>query len=430
MKQSNASWVERAKKVMPGGVNSPVRSFSGVGGNPIVVTRAEGPYFYDVTGRRYIDLVCSWGALIHGHRHPTIQRALEEGLHRATSFGVTCPEEIQLAETICELVAGIEMVRLVNSGTEACMSAVRLARAVTGRDKIVKFEGHYHGHADAFLVSAGSGVAHLPVSTSLGIPKAVVQETLVLPFNNKEEVAALFEQYGKTIAAVIVECVPGNMGLVEPNPDFLLQLRATTQKYGSLLIMDEVITGFRLAAGGAQALYHILPDLTCLGKIIGGGLPVGAYGGKRQYMNLISPLGSVYQAGTLSGNPLAATAGRAALQLIQEDKNFYSNLNSKMVCWKEALQQEIKKSGYDACVVQMGSMLSLYFCSSPPRNYQEAKKANSERFKKFFWALLEDGVYYPPSPFESCFLSSAHTEEVLEYVIKASLKALKQACAE
>jgi glutamate-1-semialdehyde 2,1-aminomutase len=420
--------LNRSRQVTPGGVNSPVRSFKHVGGNAFVAKRGEGPYIYDVDGNKFIDLVCSWGALIHGHNHPRIRLAIQSALEDGTSFGITCKKEVELCEALTRSVSGLQMVRLVNSGTEACMSAIRLARGVTGRDIIVKFDGCYHGHGDSFLVGAGSGVAALPVSESAGVTKKILQDTVVLPFNDIKAAEATFDRLDGQIAGVILEVVCGNVGVIAPDPEFLLALRTLTQKSKSLLIFDEVMTGFRLSLNGAQGLYGIQPDLITLGKIIGGGLPVGAYGGRAELMQSVAPLGAVYQAGTLSGNPLSAAAGLASVELILENERFlYQSLDAYAHEWKSQLDAHIKWKGYPASVAQMGSMVSVFFTPTLPRNYDDVKKIDKEKFKKFFWGLMERGVYYPPSPFEACFLSVAHDQEIIEKVSEASRAALDEA---
>ena len=418
----------RAQTVMPGGVNSPVRSFRSVGGDPFIAQRGEGAFIFDVDGNKYIDLVCSWGALIHGHSRSEIVAAVEKALKSGASFGVTCEIEIALGEAIKSAVSTVELVRLVNSGTEACMSAIRLARGYTGRELIVKFDGHYHGHGDSFLVGAGSGVATLHQSESAGVPQSTVERSLVVPFNDREAIKKLFKDYGSRIAAVILEPVSGNMGCVLPDPEFLRDLRRLTTEHKSLLIFDEVMTGFRLGRSGAQGLYAIDPDLSCFGKVIGGGLPLAAYGGRKEIMSSVSPLGPVYQAGTLSGNPLASAAGLASLQIIEKtERDLFPYLDSISSEWKSALQSHIRLKGYPVSVSQIGSMLSVFFRPEPPRNFAEAKESDLPRFKKFFWSLLRRGVYYPPSQYEACFLSSAHGEELMETVADASLKALDEA---
>lgn len=414
--------LERARKILPGGVNSPVRSFQSVGGKAFVASHGQGPYIFDIDRNRYIDLVCSWGPLIHGHAHPEILEALRRRMEAGLSFGVSSEIELQLSEKISKAVPSMEMLRLVNSGTEACMSVIRLARAYTGRRIIVKFEGHYHGHSDSFLVAAGSGLATLGVSSSAGVDQT---QTIVLPFNDVEALELTFNKFGQEIAAVILEVVAGNMGLVLPDLSFLQKLRSITQSHGSLLIFDEVITGFRLSWGGAQGLYGITPELSCFGKTIGGGLPVGAYGGKREIMSLVSPLGPVYQAGTLSGNPLAAQAGLTTLEMIEREADlFYQRLDSLTAEWASLLKSHIEHKGYPVSVVQCGSLLSVFFRPEPPRNFKEVKESDIGRFQSFFWKLIDLGVYFPPSAFETCFISAAHDEKVIEELSKACISAL------
>ncbi|TVQ79182.1 MAG: glutamate-1-semialdehyde-2,1-aminomutase [Bradymonadales bacterium] len=418
---------QRARKCMPGGVSSPVRSFSGVGGEAFVAARAEGPFLFDVDGNRYIDLVGSWGPMIHGHNPPEVVEAVRAAIDRGFSYGVTCETEIELCESIVESVPSCEMIRLVNSGTEACMSALRLARAVTDRDLILKFEGHYHGHADSFLINAGSGLATFGTASSAGIPETQTKSTLTIPFNSVEAVEKVFSDFGDRIAGVFLEVVTGNMGVVRPDLDFLSKLRESCDRYQSLLIFDEVMTGFRLSLAGAQGVYPIKPDLSCFGKVIGGGFPVGAYGGRRDLMEWVAPLGQMYQAGTLSGNPIGTAAGLASLNLIRKDPNlFYQKLDHAGSEWRSRLEAHISHRSYPVCVEQEGSMLSLFFCPEKPRNYREVQKTDLNRFKKFFWALLEKGVYYPPSAFESCFLSSALETSLMEQVMEASTEALDE----
>jgi len=418
---------EQARKILPGGVNSPVRSFSAVGGQAFVATRGQGPYLYDADGNKYIDLVCSWGPLIHGHNHPIIRMAIEKALQNGTSFGVNSEIEIQLGQKLVDSIPSLEMLRLVNSGTEACMSAIRLARAATKREYIIKFEGHYHGHADSFLVAAGSGLASFGMSSSAGVPEKISAETLILPFNNVAALEECFSKYGNQIAGVILEVVTGNMGVVAPDLSFLKKLRELSKQYSSVLIFDEVMTGFRLSLSGAQGLYGIEPDLSCFGKIIGGGLPVGAYGGKKEIMQLVSPLGPMYQAGTLSGNPLCAAAGLASLELILEDsKIFYQRLDAGASEWRSLMEAHITRHSYPVSVAQMGSMLTIFFSPEKPKNYVEARTCDLEKFKSFFWKMLERGIYYPPSQFEACFLSTAHKPEIMERLAEVSLQAMDE----
>lgn len=401
---------------MPGGVSSPVRAFWAVGGEPLFIARGRGSKVYDVDGNEYIDYLCSWGPLILGHAHPQVVEALKAAAERGTSYGAPTKLETELAKLIAERMPSIEMIRFVNSGTEAVMSALRLARAYTGRDKIIKFEGCYHGHADMLLVQSGSGVATLGLPNSPGVPQAATQDTLVASYNNLTTVKEFFECYPEGIAAVIVEPVAGNMGVVPPKPGFLKNLRVITEEHGTLLIFDEVITGFRVAYGGAQELYGIRPDLTCLGKIIGGGLPVGAYGGQREIMELVAPLGPVYQAGTLSGNPLAMRAGIETLGLL----GAYDKLEDLASRLAQGLKEVAEGAGVPICLNRVGSMLSIFFTDRKVIDYSTAKTANPKSYAQFFWEMLSQGVYLPPSQFETIFVSLAHTDEDIERTIDAA----------
>ncbi len=398
---------ERAQRSIPGGVNSPVRAFGSVGGTPPFIVRGDGAYVWDADGNRYIDYVCSWGPLLLGHRHPAILEAIERALGGGTSFGMPTEAEIELAEAICRAVPSIEMVRLVNSGTEAAMSVLRLARAFTGRDLIVKFEGCYHGHVDSLLVKAGSGVATLGIPDTVGVPKPFADTTIALPYNSIESVVECFKRRGDRIAAVIVEPVAGNMGCVPPAPGFLEALRETTARFGSLLIFDEVMTGFRVAFGGAQQLYGIRPDLTMLGKVIGGGLPVGAYGGRRDVMSMVAPAGPVYQAGTLSGNPLAVAAGLAMLRHLEAHPEVYAALDHSAQRLADAAPAGIT-------VNRAGSMLTFFFTGLPVTDYASAQRSDRARFAEFFHWMLERGCCFPPSQFEAAFLSAAHSGDDIE----------------
>src|ERR1700675_1961276 len=400
----------RAQKLIPGGVNSPVRAFRGVGGSPPFIARGEGSHIFDVDGNEYIDYVGSWGPLLLGHRHPVILDALREALESGTSFGAPTEREVEMAEAICDAVPSIEMVRLVNSGTEATMSAIRVARGFTGRDLIVKFEGCYHGHVDSLLVKAGSGVATLGLPHSPGVPKSFSDTTLALPFNATDALEAAFQKHGDQIAAVIVEPVAGNMGCVPPSPEFFKALRFLTVRCGALLIFDEVMTGFRLAYGGAQQLYGIRPDLTTLGKVIGGGLPIGAYGGRADIMCRIAPSGPVYQAGTLSGNPLAVSAGLAMLRHIKAHPEIYAQLESRAA--------RLTASAPVAVTVnRVGSMFTFFFTGQPVTDYDSAKRSDTARFGRFFRLMLERGIYLAPSQFEAAFLSAAHSEEDIKKTV-------------
>lgn len=416
------SFFKEAQQLFPGGVDSPVRAFRAVGGQPLFIERGEGPYLFDVDGNRYIDYVLSWGPLITGHAHPNVVKAIQDAAIKGTSYGAPSPLEIDLAKSVMDFMPNIEMIRFVNSGTEATMSALRLARAYTKRDKIIKFDGCYHGHADMLLVQAGSGVITLGLPDSPGVPANTVKDTLVADFNNLDSIEALYKKYPEQIAAIIVEPVAGNMGVVPPQPGFLEGLRAITSREGSMLIFDEVMTGFRVHKNGAQALYNIKPDLTTLGKVIGGGLPVGAYGGKKEIMQLVAPSGPVYQAGTLSGNPLAMSAGIAALNLIRGDE-----------CWRKLEQAAAKlEAGISAAAegagipiqqTRVGTMFTTFFSETKPVDWNTVKCADKVRFGKFFQKMLENGVYLAPSQFEAGFISTMHTDDVIDATIAAAEKA-------
>jgi glutamate-1-semialdehyde 2,1-aminomutase len=427
LKKSNAL-LEKAQNVFPAGVNSPVRAFKAVGGSPIFIQRAKGAYLYDVDGRKYIDYLCSWGALILGHAHPKVVSAIRLAATKGTSYGAPHQGETTLAEKIIQKMPYIEMVRFVNSGTEAAMSAIRLARAATRRPKIVKFSGCYHGHADFLLAKAGSGVATFGLPDSAGIPPEITQHTLVAEYNDLEQVRQLFRQEGEEIAAVIIEPVAGNMGVVLPEPGFLSGLGQLTKDNGALLIFDEVITGFRISSGGATVLYDITPDLVCLGKIIGGGLPVGCYGGRRDLMELVAPSGPVYQAGTLSGNPLAMAAGLASLA--QLTPKIYARLESLSEKLEKGLLTSLRRFGIAGRVNRVGSMLSLFFTDQKVTNLESANRTNRKLHSQLFHFLLEQGVYLPPSSLEAWFVSNAHTEKDINRTIAAfrnSLKKISQA---
>ncbi len=416
---------EEARELMPGGVSSPVRAFGAVGGTPVFVARGEGAYVFDVDGNAYLDYVCSWGPLILGHRHPEVVKALAAVLEEGTSFGAPTEGEVVLARLVTSALPSVEMVRLVNSGTEAAMSAVRLARAFTERKRIVKFAGCYHGHADPFLVQAGSGALTLGQPTSPGVPEEVSSLTLVLPYNDVEAATEAFARFGEEIAAVIVEPVAANMGVVLPRPGFLASLRELTEASGALLIFDEVITGFRLAWGGAQTLFGISPDLTCLGKVIGGGLPVGAYGGKREIMELVAPSGPVYQAGTLSGNPCAVRAGIATLEVLRRPGT-YEELERKGRLLAAGLREAAAEAGVPVQVNQIGSLLTVFFSEGPVEDYEAARAADTKRFSRFFHEMLAQGIYLPPSQFEAWFVSLAHTEGDLERTLEAARRAFRR----
>jgi glutamate-1-semialdehyde 2,1-aminomutase len=412
------TYYHRACQCLPGGVNSPVRSFKAVGGCPIFIDRAGGSRLYDVDGNEFIDYVCSWGPLILGHAAPSVVEAVGKAARNGTSYGAPHLREIELAEMICDAMPSLEMLRFVNSGTEAVMSALRAARAYTGRNKILKFEGCYHGHADGLLVKSGSGLATLGLPASPGVPADYTALTLSAPYNNLEAAAALFERYPQEIAAVIVEPAAANMGLVLAVPGFLAGLRELTRHYGALLIFDEVICGFRVAWGGAQSLFKIQPDLTCLSKIIGGGLPVGAYGGRRDIMQMIAPAGPVYQAGTLSGNPLAMAAGLATLKELTRP-DFYDLLDKRTSRLAEGIRKAATTSGVKLQLTRLGSLLTVFFCQNEVRDYTSAGRCDSALFARFFHGLLERGIYWPPSQFESTFISSAHSEADIDRTVNA-----------
>jgi glutamate-1-semialdehyde 2,1-aminomutase len=408
-----------AQKLMPGGVSSPVRAFKSVGGQPIVFDRVKGAYVWDVDGNQYIDYVGTWGPAICGHAHPDVLKALHEALEKGTSFGAPCVLENTLAEMVIDAVPSIEMVRFVNSGTEACMSVLRLMRAFTGREKIIKFEGCYHGHADMFLVKAGSGVATLGLPDSPGVPKSTTGNTLTAPFNNLEAVKNLFEENPGEIAGVILEPVVGNAGFIPPDGGFLAGLRELTREHEALLMFDEVMTGFRIAYGGAQEKFGITPDLTTLGKVIGGGLPVGAYGGRKDIMQMVAPAGPMYQAGTLSGNPLAMTAGIKTLEILRQPGS-YEYLENVTKRLADGLLQIARETGHAACGGNISGMFGLFFTEGPVHNYEDAKKSDLQKFSRFHRGMLERGVYLAPSQFEAGFTSLAHTDEDIDRTLQAA----------
>ena len=416
---------QEAVKLIPGGVNSPVRAFQAVGDFPIFVKEGNGSHIIDVDNNEYVDFICSWGPLILGHKPQAVTEALKEAINTGTTFGIPTEIENEMAKFICENVPSVEMVRMVSSGTEATMSALRLARAYTKRDKIVKFEGCYHGHADHLLIKAGSGALTLGVPSTPGVPESIANNTLNARYNDLISVEALFKQFPEQIAAVIVEPIAGNMGLVPPKAGFLTGLRELCTKYGALLIFDEVISGFRASIGGAQKLYGITPDLTCLGKIIGGGLPVGAYGGKREIMSQVAPAGPVYQAGTLSGNPLAMAAGLALLNQLK-DEEIYTKLERLTSLLAQGLKQAADEAGVKVSINYLGSLLTVFFTESLVECYEQAQSSNTAQFKVFFQSMLEQGYYLPPSQFECWFVSAAHTEEDINGAVKAAKRAFQK----
>ncbi|MBI3961236.1 MAG: glutamate-1-semialdehyde 2,1-aminomutase [Deinococcus sp.] len=421
--QRSSELFAQAQRYLPGGVNSPVRAFRAVGRDPLFIARAQGAYVWDADGNQYLDYVCSWGPLILGHAHPQVVKAVQETAAKGTSFGAPCQLEVELARLVCILMPAIEKVRLVNSGTEACMSALRLARAFTGREKIIKFAGCYHGHADFLLVQAGSGVATLGLPDSPGVPRAAAQHTLTARFNDLASVRRLLEAQPKEVAAIIVEPVMGNAGCISPQPGFLPGLRELCDEFGALLIFDEVMTGFRVARGGAQQRYGVWPDLTTLGKIIGGGLPVGAYGGRGDIMHLVAPEGPVYQAGTLSGNPLAMAAGLATLQALQAP-GVYEQLEALTKRLVDGLAAVSRQAGVPSYTTYVGSMFSAFFTSREVVDYDTAKTSDTQLFARYFRQMLERGIYLAPSQFEAGFVSLAHTEKDIDRTIQAHSEAL------
>lgn len=418
---------EEATKYIPGGVNSPVRAFKSVGLDPVFIDRAEGCKIYDVDGNEYIDYICSWGPLMLGHSPKEIVDGIEEIVKKGTSYGVPTAIEVDMAKLIVEAYPAIDQVRMVNSGTEATMSALRVARAYTNRNKILKFEGCYHGHSDALLVKSGSGTITYGVPTSPGVPGDVVKDTLVTRYNDIEATKAMFEEHGNEIAAVILETVAGNMGVVPGKKEFIQFLRDITKEYGTVLIFDEVITGFRLAYNSSVGYYGIEPDMACFGKIIGAGLPVGAYGGKKEIMDMVSPVGPVYQAGTLSGNPLAMYMGKKNLEILRDRPEVYSELERKAIKLEEGLRSNVEKLGLNYTVNRAGSLVCLFFAEGPINNYDDVTKCNVPMFNKYFEELLNRGILLAPTQFEAMFLSNAHTDEIIDETIKASYEALKAA---
>jgi len=429
--KTNQSLFERAQITTPGGVNSPVRAFRSVGGTPRFIAKAQGPYMWDVEGRQYIDCIGSWGPMIVGHAHPEVVKAIQEAAVNSFSFGAPTEAEILMAERITQLVPSIEQVRLVSSGTEATMSALRLARGFTGRDLIIKFEGCYHGHADSLLVKAGSGLLtfadqSLDLATNApssgGVPQDLVKHTLVLPFNDLAALKAAFEQFGPQVAALIVEPIAGNMNLVQMTPEYIKTMRELTTQYGAVLIYDEVMTGFRVALGGAQSLHGIKPDLTCLGKVMGGGMPMAAFGGRKDIMQKLAPIGNVYQAGTLSGNPLAVAAGLTTLNLISQP-GFYDRLQSQTASLLAGMEKLAKDAGHDFATDHVGGMFGIYFAKNKPTTLDDITKSDIEKFKRFFHAMLDEGVYLAPSAYEAGFLSIQHDDAVIAKMLEATQKA-------
>ncbi len=415
-----------ARKHLVGGVNSGARAFNAVGGNPLFMEKGEGPYIYDADGNGYLDFVNSFGPLILGHNHPEVSPRIKEAVEKGTSFGASTALEIRVAELISEGFPSIEMTRFVNSGTEAAMSALRLARAYTGRNKVIKFAGCYHGHVDALLVQAGSGVATQGMPGSKGVPETYTQDVIVAEYNDINAVKQIFEQYPEEIAAVAIEPVTGNMGVLKPENRFLKELREVTNHYGALLLFDEVMSGFRYHFGGAQGAYDIEPDLTMLGKIIGGGLPVGAFGGKRSVMEMVSPEGPVYQGGTLSGNPIAMTAGYYTLKTLKQNPGLYDHLHSMAAKLEDGLKSIGKETSVPLQVNRFGSMMNPFFTDEPLQNFTDVKKSNTEQFKQFFWSLIEEGVWVPPSQFEAWFLSTVLDEKHIDHTLEATRKAFKR----
>jgi glutamate-1-semialdehyde 2,1-aminomutase len=421
---------ERAQKTIPGGVNSPVRAFRQVGGTPRFVTKAKGPYFWDADNKRYIDLIMSWGPMIAGHANPEVVEAVQRAAETSFSYGAPTEGEIELAERICAIMPSVEQVRMVSSGTEATMSALRLARGYTNRDLIIKFEGCYHGHADSLLVKAGSGLLTFADSTqnapsSGGVPQDLVKHTLVLPYNDVAAIEEVFQKQGDQIAAVIIEPIAGNMNLIQPSKEFLTAIRSLTHKHGSILIYDEVMTGFRVALGGAQSLQGIVPDLTCLGKVMGGGMPMAAFGGKKVIMSKLAPLGNVYQAGTLSGNPVAVAAGLKTLEIISRE-GFYECLTDQTQKLMAGLKKSADKANIPFAVDSVGGMFGFYFAASIPSSYEAVTKTNIDAFKKFFHLMLDEGVYLAPSAYEAGFTSITHDDAVLAEIITAAEKSFSK----
>jgi glutamate-1-semialdehyde 2,1-aminomutase len=422
---ASKSLFDKAKQFIPGGVNSPVRAFRAVGGNPIFIKSGKGPYLYDEDGNEYVDLINSWGPMILGHAHPGIEDAIKEALLSSPSFGAPTRREVEMAELICTMVPSIEKVRMVNSGTEATMSAIRVARGFTGKDKFIKIEGCYHGHGDSFLIAAGSGAMTFGLPDSPGVTPGTAKDTLIAPFNNLEAIDQLFVTNRNEIAAIILEPVVGNMGCVTPQPGYLQGLRKLCDEHDAILIFDEVMTGFRLSQGGAQELFGVKPDMTTLGKIIGGGLPVGAYGGKKDIMDSVSPVGPIYQAGTLSGNPLAMAAGFAMLTHLRQNPQIYQELDQQTNKLVEGLKSHCKENGLNHCINHVGSMFTLFFTDKVVVDFNTAKSSDTKAFANFFQKMLKEGIYLAPSQFEAMFVSVTVTDEIIDRILQASKKVLQ-----
>jgi glutamate-1-semialdehyde 2,1-aminomutase len=420
----NHNLFTKAQQFIPGGVNSPVRAFKGVGGEPLFIATAKGPHMYDVNGKAYIDYIGSWGPMIAGHSNEDVLEAVHAAVDRGLSFGAPAEAEVTLAEQICDMIPSIELVRMVNSGTEATMSAIRLARGFTGRDKIIKFEGCYHGHADSFLVKAGSGVLTLGIPGSPGVPKAVADLTLTVPFNDLESLSKVMAEVGDDVAAIIVEPITGNMNMIKPLPGYLEGMRQLCDDHGSVLIFDEVMTGFRVAKGGAQEVYDVQPDLTTFGKVIGGGLPVGAFGGRKDIMHYIAPTGPVYQAGTLSGNPLAMAAGSAMMRIVSAD-GFYQHLSAQTEKLVKGLQQVADEAGVPFSTCNQGGMFGFYFTDKKINSFDDLQHCDEAHFKRFFHAMLKQGVYLAPSSYEAGFVSSKHSDDIIEQTLNAAKIAIR-----
>jgi glutamate-1-semialdehyde 2,1-aminomutase len=426
IQQNSKTLFDQAKKIIPGGVNSPVRAFKSVGGDPLFIKKAAGPYLFDEDGNRFIELINSWGPMILGHAHPKIEEAVSKAIKDSFSFGAPSRKEVEMAELVCELVPSVEMVRMVNSGTEATMAAIRVARGYTGKDKIIKFEGCYHGHGDSFLIAAGSGVVTMGFPDSPGVTKHTAEDTLTAPYNNIDAVKNLVDANKGKIAAIIVEPVVGNMGCVLPQNNFLQELRTLCTKENIVLIFDEVMTGFRLSIGGAQKRYGVMPDLTTMGKIIGGGMPVGAYGGKKEIMEMVAPAGPIYQAGTLSGNPIAMSAGLAMLNELKNTPSIYADLENTTKKLVDGISTCNEKLGLKYTINQIGSMYTLFFTDSKVDNFEEAKTSNVQQFAKYFRSMLEEGVYLAPSQYESLFVSTSITSDIVDKILAAHKVAIEK----